>query len=104
MARLKPEVTVEQAQADMTTIARRLEQEYPKTNKGWGVSVRPIRKVLAEQLKKPAAILFLAVAFVLLLACVNLAACNWPALREKQEKSPFAAHSGRAASGLSARC
>ena len=73
MARLKPEVTVEQAQADMTTIARRLEQEYPKTNKGWGVSVRPIRKVLAEQLKKPAAILFLAVAFVLLLACVNLA-------------------------------
>jgi putative ABC transport system permease protein len=73
MARLKPGVTVEQAQADMTTIARRLEQEYPKTNTGWGVSVRPIRKALAEQLNKPATILFLAVAFVLLLACVNLA-------------------------------
>jgi predicted permease len=73
LARLKPGVTIQQAQADMTAIARRLEQEYPATNTGWGVTVTPIRNAIAEEAGKPLLVLFSAVAFVLLLACLNLA-------------------------------
>jgi putative ABC transport system permease protein len=74
VARLRPGVTVERAQADMTTITRRLAQEYPETNTGWGAEVMPIRQALAGQVKKPVLILAAAVAFVLLLACLNVAA------------------------------
>jgi putative ABC transport system permease protein len=73
VARLKPGIRVERAQADMTTIARRLEREYPATNTGWGVAVMPIRQAIAEQVRTPVAILFSAVGFVLLLACANVA-------------------------------
>ncbi|MGD0221864.1 MAG: ABC transporter permease [Terriglobia bacterium] len=73
IARLKPGITVERAQADMTTIARRLEQEFPATNTGWGVKVQPIRNALLEGVQKPVLLLFAAVGFVLLLACVNIA-------------------------------
>ena len=74
VARLRPGVTVERAQADMTTITRRLAQEYPETNTGWGAVVMPIRQALAGQVKEPVLILAAAVAFVLLLACLNVAA------------------------------
>jgi predicted permease len=74
VARLKPGVTVERAQADMNTITQQLAQEYPETNTGWGAAVMPVRQALAGQVKKPVSILAAAVAFVLLLACVNVAA------------------------------
>ncbi|HVN79333.1 MAG TPA: ABC transporter permease, partial [Terriglobia bacterium] len=73
LARLKPGVSVELAQANMTTITSRLEQEYPETNKGWGAKVTPIREAIATETKEPALILFSAVFFVLLLACANVA-------------------------------
>lgn len=73
VGRLKPGITIERAQADMTTIARRLEQEYPESNKGWGVVVMPIRQAFAEQVKTPVELVFATVAFVLLLACANVA-------------------------------
>ncbi|HUJ31186.1 MAG TPA: ABC transporter permease [Candidatus Acidoferrum sp.] len=73
LARMKPEITIERAQSDMTTIARRLEQDYPETNTGWGVVVAPIRQAIAAQARAPVTVLFSAVAFVLLLTCVNLA-------------------------------
>jgi putative ABC transport system permease protein len=71
LARLKPGVTLEQAQASMTVIARRLEQEYPDTNTGWGVAVLPLREMIAGNAAKPTSILFGAVFAVLLLACAN---------------------------------
>ena len=73
IARLKPGVQVERAQADMTTIARRLEQQYPATNTGWGIYVSPIRQLIGSEAKTPLLVLLSAVAFVLLLACVNVA-------------------------------
>lgn len=39
LARLKPGVSLDQAQADMNDIARQLQQRYPDTNKGWGVNL-----------------------------------------------------------------
>ena len=72
VARLKPSVSVEQAQSDMSTIAQRLERQYPATNTGWGVKVQPIRAALAEETGTLVWVLFAAVGFVLLLACVNV--------------------------------
>jgi len=73
VARLKPGVKLEQAQSSMAVIARRLEQAYPDTNKDLGVRVTPLRSALfswAPQVLYP---LFAAVAFVLLIACANIA-------------------------------
>ncbi len=73
IARLKPGVGLAQAQSSMDVVARRLEQAYPDTNKGLGVRVMPLRDVLfgwTGQILYP---LFAAVAFVLLIACANIA-------------------------------
>jgi putative ABC transport system permease protein len=73
VGRLKPGVTFEQAQADMSTIARQLEEEYPKTNKGWGVAVERLDELNATGLRQLLYPMFVAVGFVLLLACINVA-------------------------------
>jgi putative ABC transport system permease protein len=73
VARMKPGVTIAQAQANMTAIAQRLAQEFPHTNTGWGVTVLPIRQALVAEARTPSLILFSIVIFVLLLACSNLA-------------------------------
>ncbi len=72
VARLKPGVSMEQAQSDMSTVARRLELQYPATNTGWGVKVQPLRAALAEEARTPVLVMSAAVGFVLLLACVNV--------------------------------
>ncbi len=73
LARLKPGVPVSQAQSKMTTITRRLEQQYPETNRGWGAVVMPIREAIGKETRIPALILFATVSFVLLLVCANIA-------------------------------
>lgn len=73
VARLKPGVALAQAQAEMDTIALRLEQEYPTTNKGIGTKLIPLRQSLYGGLREPLYPLFGAVAFVLLIACANVA-------------------------------
>ncbi len=73
IARLRPGVTVEQAQADLSSVAVALEAEYPETNAGWGVSVRPLDDVLLGQSRPQLLILLASVGLVLLIACVNVA-------------------------------
>jgi putative ABC transport system permease protein len=73
VAQLKPGVSMEQAQVNMTLIARRLEQAYPETNRGWEVKVFPLRQSLAGEIGTPVLVLSVAVFFVLLLACANVA-------------------------------
>jgi predicted permease len=76
MGRLKPGVTIQQAQANMTTIARRLEQQYPDTNKNTGIYVCPVWKAhygLQDYLLRVLAFLTVVVALVLLIACANVA-------------------------------
>jgi len=73
IARLRPGVTVAQAQAEMSTISTRLEQQYPADDKGWGASVIPLHDDLVGDVRTPLLVLLGAVAFVLLIACANLA-------------------------------
>ena len=74
MGRLKPGVTLQQAQADMDAVTAQLAQSYPKSNKGWGASVEPFKNAFnAEGTTQKLWMLLAAVGFVLLIACVNVA-------------------------------
>jgi putative ABC transport system permease protein len=73
IARLKPGVTMAQAQLEMDVIARRLEQEYPVTNKGLGKRLVSLHEDLFGWARSALYPLLGAVAFVLLIACVNVA-------------------------------
>jgi putative ABC transport system permease protein len=73
VARLKPSVTVQQAQGELTGIAKQLEQALPKYNTGWGVTVLPMHEQVVGEIRPILVVLFAAVAFVLLIACANVA-------------------------------
>jgi putative ABC transport system permease protein len=73
IARLKPGVSVSQAQTEMNVIARRLEQEHPLTNKGQGVQVVSITDDTISGVRPTLLMIFGAVLFVLLVACANVA-------------------------------
>jgi len=73
IGRLRAGVDIQQAQAEMDTISRRLEQEYPADDKGWGAVVKPLREELTGEVRTPLLVLLGAVALVLLIACANVA-------------------------------
>jgi predicted permease len=73
VARLKPGISLKQAQAAMNTISSRLEQLYPDDDKGWGAVVVPLHDDLVSDVRPALLVLLGAVAFVLLIACVNVA-------------------------------
>jgi putative ABC transport system permease protein len=72
---LAPGATRERAQNDLTLIAQRLEQQYPESQSGWTVDVRPVSELLGgnERTRRGLGVMLAAVVFVLLIVCANVA-------------------------------
>ncbi|MGB8507368.1 MAG: ABC transporter permease, partial [Pyrinomonadaceae bacterium] len=73
VARLKPGVSFEGAEAEMKGIAQRLAQAYPKENGGNSITLTPLREYFVGDIRASLLILLGAVGFVLLIACANVA-------------------------------
>jgi putative ABC transport system permease protein len=73
IARLKPGVALERAQAEMSAIARGLEQQYPGTNAGWSVNLVLLHEQFVGKVRLALIVLLGAVGFLLLIACANVA-------------------------------
>ena len=73
VGRLRAGVTVGQAQAELTGIARQLEGQYAETNKNWGVRLTPLLELRISGVRGSLSLLMAAVSLVLVIACLNLA-------------------------------
>ncbi|MBZ5724333.1 MAG: ABC transporter permease [Acidobacteriia bacterium] len=73
LARLKPGVSQARAQAELDGISKRLEKAWPATNEGRAVELSPLATEIFGDLRQPLMVLLAAVAFVLLIACTNVA-------------------------------
>ena len=73
LARIAPGVSLAQAQADATTVAKQLEQAYPQTNEKRGIEVSPLANEVFGTIRPAISLLFGAVAFVLVIACASVA-------------------------------
>lgn len=72
--RLKPGVTLDQANAEMSIVAQRLQEQHPKSNTGWGIRLRTFYDwIVPEEIRRSIVLLFLAVELLLLVACANVA-------------------------------
>jgi predicted permease len=97
LARLKPDVTQAQAQAELDAIAAGIAERHPDTNKGWGVTIDPLRdRVINPQLRQTVLILFGAVVFILLIACANLANLTLARVTSRQREIAIRAALGAA--------
>jgi predicted permease len=71
--RLKPGISMMQAQAELDAISARLAKAFPAENDGWGIRMVPLQQVIVGNAKTPLLMLLGAVGLVLLIACANIA-------------------------------
>jgi putative ABC transport system permease protein len=74
LGRLKPGVTLAQANSNMDSVTKHIAEVYPKSDKGWGATVEPLKNdFLDRDVQRGLWLLLGAVGFVLLIACANVA-------------------------------
>src|SRR5262245_47078113 len=98
LARLKPGVSLEQARADMTSIAGALGEEYPASNKEHWITLGSLYDAMVGDVRKLLLLLLAAVGFVLLIACANVA--NLMLARASARQKEIAIRSALGASRL----
>ena len=96
VGRLREDVSLPEAQAELDVIAARLGGEYPKTNKGWGAALDPLHTALVGHTRRMLMLLLGAVALMLLVASVNVA--NLMMVRTKAREVELAMRSALGAS------
>jgi len=87
VARLKPGVTVAQANREMDAVGRQLAREYPEFNKGKSAQAERLQDVMSESVRSSLWILLGAVGFILLIACINVANLLLVRAAERQKES-----------------
>jgi len=86
-ARLRPGTSMKTAQAELSTVLRRLEERHPETNAGWRASVEPLRRNVAPaKARAPFFMLAGAAGCLLLLACVNVSTLLLSQAGERQKE------------------
>src|SRR6266540_3273663 len=86
LARLKPGVTVAQANSEMEAIGQQLAREYPKANAGVSAQAERLQDVMSESVRSSLWILLGAVGFILLIACINVANLMLVRAAERQKE------------------
>jgi len=97
VGRLKPGVTFGQAKADMDVLGQHLAEEYPEADKGTGITLVPLKQNMVGDIQPFLLVLVAAVAFVLLIACVNIA--NLLLARSVSRTREFAVRTAMGAGG-----
>ncbi|MBD0372275.1 MAG: ABC transporter permease [Pyrinomonadaceae bacterium] len=98
IGRLKPGVGLQQAQAEMVSIARALQQQYPESNVNASIGVVSLHEQLVGRVRKPLLIFLVAVGFVLLIVCANVA--NLQLARSTARRKEMAVRASLGASRL----
>jgi putative ABC transport system permease protein len=86
IARLKPGVSLAQANSEMAALAAQVEREHPAINAGRSAQAEPLRDVMTESVRQTVWVLFGAVGFILLISCVNVANLTLVRAAERQKE------------------
>jgi putative ABC transport system permease protein len=86
VARLKPGVSVAEAEEQLNAVSAALGEELPETNAGWGARLVPLHEDLVGSARTTLLVVFGAVAIVLLVACVNMSSLQLVRMAERQKE------------------